>query len=124
LDEERGIKRNFKITNPIHRRNLLTHLTFSGLFNFNEDIVNCFVFNGNEILKEVNKYCNDNPNLNPDYLFEDIKATALLREIGNDRYSFTHLTIQEYLAATVLIENKNLDKLFCQGYFDSTICEM
>ena len=57
-------------------------------------------------------------------LFEDIKATALLREIGNDRYSFTHLTIQEYLAAKVLADNKNLTKLFCQAYFDPTICEM
>ena len=48
----------------------------------------------------------------------------MLREIGNDTYVFTHLTIQEYLAATVLVKDKNLAKLFCQAYFDPTVCEM
>ncbi len=52
--------------------------------------------------------------LNADDLFEDMTATALLREIGNDRYSFTHLTIQEYLAATIVVKDKNLSKLFCK----------
>ncbi|HSF49598.1 MAG TPA: HEAT repeat domain-containing protein [Nitrososphaeraceae archaeon] len=86
--------------------------------------MNRFVFTDNKILDEVKKYCNDHPHLNADYLFEDIKATALLREIGNDRYAFTHLTIQEYLAATILVKDENLAKLFCQAYFDPIICEM
>ena len=38
LDEVRGIKRNFKIENPIFRHEIITNLAFSGLFNFNEDI--------------------------------------------------------------------------------------
>ena len=33
VDEEKGIKRNFK-TIPIHRRNILTNLAFSGLSKF------------------------------------------------------------------------------------------
>jgi predicted NACHT family NTPase len=125
LDKEKGIQRNFKITNPLLRLEVLTILAFSGLFNFNDDVVNRFVFTDNKILDEVKKYCYDKSGLNPYDLVEDIKATALLREIGNDRYSFTHLTIQEYLAATVLVKDKNnLVKLFSQAYFDPTICEM
>ena len=88
--------------------------------------LNRLVFTDDQILNEVKKYCYDKPELklNPYDLVEDIKATALLREIGNDRYSFTHLTIQEYLAATVLVKDKNLGKLFCQAYFDPIMCEM
>ena len=124
LDEEKGIIRNFKIRNPIYRREVLTNLAFSGLLNFHEEISNRFVFTEDQILDEVKKYCIENTHLNIDDLFEDIKMTALLREIGNDTYAFTHLTIQEYLAATVLAKDKNLAKLFCQAYFDPTICEM
>jgi len=124
LDEEKGVKRNFKITNPIHRLRILTSLAFSGLLNFHDKISNRFVFPQDKILDEVRKYCIENTHLNIDDLFEDIKMTALLREIGNDTYAFTHLTIQEYLAATTLVKDKNLAKLFCQAYFDPTMCEM
>ena len=126
LDEEKGVKRNFKITNPIHRLRILTSLAFSGLLNFQDKVSNRFVFEGGRLFDEVTKYCSENPylNLNADYLFEDIKMTALLREIGNEKYAFTHPTIQEYLAAKTLVKDKNLCKLFCQAYFDPTICEM
>ena len=128
IDEVRGIKRNFKIENPIFRYEIITNLAFSGLFNFNEDnILNRLVFTYDQILNEAKKYCSDKTQLklNPYDLVEDIKSTALLREIGNDTYAFTHLTIQEYLAATVLVKDKNkLAKLFSQAYFDPVICEM
>jgi HEAT repeat protein len=126
LDEVRGIKRSFKITYPLFRYEIIANLAFSGLFNFNEDILNRLVFTDDQILDEVKKYCYDKPELklNPYDLVEDIKATALLREIGNGRYSFTHLTLQEYLAATILVKDENLSKLFCQAYFDPTMCEM
>ena len=125
LDKERRIKRNFK-TKPLDRIEVLKNLAFSGLMNFHQKISNRLVFSEERILDEVTKYCSENPNrnINHDDLSEDIKMTALLREIGDDEYAFTHLTIQEYLAAKVLIENKNLDKLFCQAYIDPIICEM
>ncbi len=61
LDEERGIKRNFKITNPIHRLKILANLAFSALFSFNEEVLNRFVFSSDEIWIEVEKYCHDKP---------------------------------------------------------------
>jgi GTPase SAR1 family protein len=127
LDEgKKDINRNFKIPNPIHRLKILTSLAFSGLLNFHYEISNRLVFSGDKIYTEVEKYCtkNSNLNLNTDDLFEDIKITALLREIGNDKYAFSHLTIQEYLASKILIKDENLGKLFFQAYFDPTICEM
>ena len=125
VDNEKGIRHNFKIINPIHRRKVLTNMAFSEFLNSYNDTSNRFIFTPDKILYEVTKYCSENYNLkiNIDDLFEDIKATALLREIGIDTYAFTHLTIQEYLAATVLVKDKNLVKLFCQAFFDPTICE-
>ncbi|HJR06285.1 MAG TPA: HEAT repeat domain-containing protein [Pyrinomonadaceae bacterium] len=57
-------------------------------------------------------------------LADDVKATPLLREIGADVYAFTHLTIQEYLAAEALSKRDDCEKYFCRAYFNPTLVEM
>ena len=71
-------------------------------------------------MDEVKKYRSENPHLSIDVddLVGDIKMTALLREIGIGVYAFTHLTIQDYLAAESLVKEKDIAKLFCQAYLD------
>jgi HEAT repeat protein len=62
-------------------------------------------------------------------LADDALVTPLLREIGEDTFAFTHLTLQEYLAARAFAafykdnEFEGL-KLFCHSYHNQTIVEM
>ncbi|NOT63486.1 MAG: hypothetical protein HOP19_25020 [Acidobacteria bacterium] len=63
----------------------------------------------------------------PRDLAEDVKATALLRQVGTDHYAFAHLTLQEYLAAWQLAKRDNGDtceRVFCRAYFNPTLAEM
>ncbi|MGH9840493.1 MAG: TIR domain-containing protein [Blastocatellia bacterium] len=65
--------------------------------------------------------------INPRNLAEDVKATALLRQVGADHYAFAHLTLQEYLAAWQLAKRDNGDtceRIFCRAYFNPTLAEM
>lgn len=65
--------------------------------------------------------------IHPRNLAEDVKATALLRQVGTDHYAFAHLTLQEYLAAWQLANRDNGDaceRIFCRAYFNLTLAEM
>ncbi len=65
--------------------------------------------------------------IKPRKLAEDVKATALLRQVGDDHYAFAHLTLQEYLAAWQLAKRDNGDiceRIFCRAYFNPTLAEM
>ncbi len=55
---------------------------------------------------------------------EDIQASALLREIGTNRYAFSHLTLQEYLAAKELAASQDREMVLCRSYFDPALVEM
>ena len=57
-------------------------------------------------------------------LAADVKATALLRQVGNDHYAFTHLTLQEYLAAIELKKHANCEQIFCRAYFSPALSKM
>jgi HEAT repeat protein len=61
---------------------------------------------------------------NPYDLANDVKATPLLREVGSDVYAFTHLTIQEYLAAFALSQRDDCEAVFCRVYFNPTLAGM
>jgi HEAT repeat protein len=65
--------------------------------------------------------------INPRNLAEDVKATALLRQVGADHYAFAHLTLQEYLAAWQLAIRHDADtceRIFCRAYFNPMLAEM
>jgi HEAT repeat protein len=65
--------------------------------------------------------------INSRNLAEDVKATALLRQVGADHYAFAHLTLQEYLAAWQLAkchDAATCEGIFCRIYFNPTLAEM
>ena len=62
--------------------------------------------------------------INPRNLAEDVKATALLRQVGADHFAFAHLTLQEYLAASVLARRDDCMQVFCRAHFNSSLAEM
>ncbi len=65
--------------------------------------------------------------INSRNLAEDVKVTALLRQVGADHYAFAHLTLQEYLAARQLAERHDAatcEGILCRIYFNPTLAEM
>jgi HEAT repeat protein len=124
-DREKGARREFRTTDTI-RKDFLSTLAFARLFSGSrQELSQSLKFTRQEILKEAGLYCK-RMNVAPqaDLLAEDVLATPLLRQIGTDSYAFAHLTIQEYLAATVLAEHENCVNIFCRKYFDPTVVEM
>ena len=90
------------------------------------------VFTGEQLRDEAERfaaplYQRVGRSIDPYALAADVKATALLREVGNDHYAFVHLTLQEYLAAWQLTKRDNGDtceRIFCRAYFNPTLAEM
>jgi HEAT repeat protein len=64
------------------------------------------------------------PNVNYIELANDVKASAMLREVGDDVYAFAHLVLHEYLAAEYLAVHPNAEKIFARAYFNPTLVEM
>lgn len=60
----------------------------------------------------------------PRHLADDALSTPLLREVGADAYAFSHLTIQEYLAAVTLLRRDDHEQVFCRAYFNPALAEM
>lgn len=124
-DKEKPAKRAFQTSNA-RRIAFLSHLAFSRLFDVADPKPSRrFIFTGQEIFTEAERYCASKgvPTL-ADALAEEVKATALLREVGADAYAFAHLTLQEYLAATRLLERSDSARRLCRAYFDQTLSEM
>lgn len=62
-------------------------------------------------------------------LADDVLATPLLREVGADTFAFTHLTLQEYLAASAFAafhKGNKLEglKIFCRAYHNPITVEL
>lgn len=124
-DKEKPAKREFQTTDA-RRIDFLAHLAFARLFDAPErPLSRRFIFTGREIFRAAERYCQSKGVADQtDALAEEVKATALLRQVGTDAYAFAHLTLQEYLAATTLYEHDDLAKTFCRAYFDQTLSEM
>jgi len=124
-DKEKPAKRAFQTTNT-RRVAFLGHLAFSRLFDARGSTpYRRFIFTGQEIFTEAERHCKSKGiAIQPDILAEEVKATALLREVGADDYAFAHLTLQEYMAATTLFDQTDSAQRFCRGYFDPTLAEM
>lgn len=124
-DMEKPARREFQTTDA-KRIDFLAHLAFARLFDASgRQLSRRFIFTGMEIFREAERYCRlKGIPSQADILAKEAKATALLRQIGADTYAFAHLTLQEYLAATVLGYHEDREKIFCRAYLDETLSEM
>jgi HEAT repeat protein len=124
-DKEKPAKREFQ-TSDGRRIDFLAQLAFTRLFDApGRPLSRRFIFTGREIFKEVEHYCWSRGIADKtEILAEEVKATALLRQVGADAYAFAHLTLQEYAAATALAEHDERAKIVCRAYFDPTLSEM
>lgn len=124
-DKEKPAKREFQTGDDL-RVEFLNRLAFSRLFDSpGQPLSRRFVFTRRNIYKEAERYCLSKGIADKtDVLAEEARATALLRQVGADAYAFTHLTLQEYAAATALAEHGERVKVFCGTYFDPTLSEM
>lgn len=119
-------------------RQLAFNQLFKGLIHPPYDIgatandVDRLVFTGEQLRAEAAAFARtlkerEDININPRNLAEDVKATALLRQVGADHYAFAHLILQEYLAAWQLAKRDNSEacqRIFCRAYFNPTLAEM
>jgi energy-coupling factor transporter ATP-binding protein EcfA2 len=126
-DEGKKLDREFKVLDPDHaiKRAFLQHLAFARLFDDGvRDDAERLIFSGDQLTAEARRFCKDaEENCSPSLLAADVKKTALLREAGPDRWAFTHLTLQEYLAARALSaralsDPRDCERLFCRAYFN------
>jgi HEAT repeat protein len=82
-----------------------------------------WVFTTEWLFDEAKTYC-PQFNIKPQDFVADVKATALLREVAKGVWAFSHLTIQEYLAAKALAGRSNCEHIFCRAYFNPTLAEI
>jgi HEAT repeat protein len=57
-------------------------------------------------------------------LAADVKATSMVREVAENVWSFSHLTLQEYLAAKALAAPLDCESVFVRACFHPLLVEM
>ncbi len=127
LDKDKGVER-FKIDDQSGtlKRSFLRQLSFERLLEGQTtDLTPRLVFSFEELVEQAESFLKKkNRHFPPEDLAFDVCATPLLREVENERYTFAHLTIQEFLAAEELSKRDNCDKLFIQAFFNRQLAEM
>ncbi len=138
-NDKEGIQpeRKWLITDPdgLLKRDFLRRLAFDLLFKGVVNVaqntvdIDSLVFSSDEMLKTARQFASrirllEDVSINPRHLVEDAKATSLLRQVGADKYAFTHLTLQEYLAAVELSDREDYEAIFCRAYFNQTLVSM
>jgi HEAT repeat protein len=134
LDKEKALPiSHFHIPDPDGslKLNFLIQLAFERLFvgniSKNEGLEKqLFIFDSNVLLEKAKRFLEEEllSEINPHLLVADVKATPLLREVSADSYAFSHLTIQEYLAAVELSGHGNCEEIVCRAYFNPMVAEM
>ena len=126
LDREKNIER-FYLPDPDGslKRDFLKQLAYARLFVDTVDQeAERLISTGEVIAAKARMFCQTHHVTNPHLLAADVKATPLLREIGADAYTFSHMTLHEYLAAVALAAQPDCEKIFCRAYFNPTLAEM
>jgi HEAT repeat protein/type II secretory pathway predicted ATPase ExeA len=134
LDRSKSVMRQFKINNERLRLDFLKFLAFDLLLRDplgkEEQEVSRIVFSYNVLKEKARAFlAQDHSAHNPRDLADDALSTPLLRGVRTDTFAFTHLTLQEYLAArefAAFYKNNELEglKIFCRAYHNTTIVEM
>jgi HEAT repeat protein/energy-coupling factor transporter ATP-binding protein EcfA2 len=125
VGREKNVKR-YSFSDKESRRNLefLEQIAFKRLFDERiESDAQRLTFEGDWILNEAKEFCSQ-VNIDAYDFAADVKATPLLREVAEDVWAFSHITIQEYLAARALTKNPDGEAIFCRAYFNPTLVEM
>jgi hypothetical protein len=107
-DQERNIPNQYS---GIHKRRLLQHLAFYSQSNANRQQQDRRSLTHEVILEQTKKVL---PSLNIDQkeaapIIDEIvqRSGLLLRIDGGERYQFSHLTLQEYFAASALVDKQD-----------------
>jgi HEAT repeat protein len=134
LDRSKSINRLFKIDDERLRVDFLEFLSFERLLRDplgeEEREANRIIFSY-DLLREKARIFLTQERMphSPRDLADDALATPLLREVGADTFAFTHLTLQEYLAARAFaafykVNRFEGQKIFCRVYHNPIIVEM
>jgi HEAT repeat protein/energy-coupling factor transporter ATP-binding protein EcfA2 len=134
LDRSKSVIRQFKISDERLRLDFLKSLAFERLLrdqlDEEEQEVNRIVFSYGLLKEKAIAFLEqEHSSHTPRDLADDVLATPLLREVGADMFAFTHLTLQEYLAARAFASFYKSDefeglKIFCRAFHNPAIVEM
>jgi len=134
LDRSKSVARRFKINDERLRLDFLKFLAFELLLHdpLNKEVqeVNRIVFRYGLLKEKAREFLAQERTLySPRDLADDALATPLLREVRAETFAFTHLTLQEFLAARAFAtfhkENESEgQKIFCRAYHNTIIVEL
>jgi HEAT repeat protein len=134
LDRSKSVARRFKITDERLRLDFLKFLAFELLLLAPSDEeaqeVDRIVFSYDLLKEKAREFlAQEHASYNPRDLVDDALATPLLREVRPETFAFTHLTLQEFLAARAFAAFHKANefeglKIFCRAYHDTTIVEL
>ncbi|MGH9839067.1 MAG: NACHT domain-containing protein [Blastocatellia bacterium] len=112
----------------MRRQDFLAQLAFTQLFNETldqEKNAKRLAFSTGDIKIAAQRFCRENRlNVDPYELAADVIATPLLAEMEEDVWKFSHLTLQEYLAARTLATHPDCESIFVRACFHPLLVEM
>jgi HEAT repeat protein/KaiC/GvpD/RAD55 family RecA-like ATPase len=134
LDRTKSVVRRFKINDERLRLDFLKFLAFDRLLRDpleeEEQEVSRVVFSYDSLKEKAKAFlAQERSSHHPRDLAEDALATMLLREIRPGIFAFTHLTLQEFLAAQAFAAFYKADesgglKIFCRAYHNTSLVEL
>ncbi|MCI0387473.1 MAG: TIR domain-containing protein [Acidobacteria bacterium] len=112
----------------MRRQDFLARLAFTRLFDESLDQgknAERLAFTTDDIKIAAQRFCRENRlNVDPYELATDVIATPLLAEMAEDVWKFSHLTLQEYLAARALAAHPDCENIFVRACFHPLLVEM
>ena len=132
LDRSKSIIRQFKINDGRLRLDFLKFLAFELLLReqLEGQEAKRLVFSYDLLTEKARAFlAQEHLTYHARDVADDALATPLLREVGANTFAFTHLILQEFLAAhafTTFLRRHELEgkKLFCRAYHNPVISEM
>lgn len=126
IDSQKNVER-FRLDDDDGRLKLafLTQLAFDRLFGNGVEQgkeAERVAFSTDFIETSARRFCQDAREAFT--LAADVKATPMVREVAENVWSFSHLTLQEYLAAKALAAHPDCESVFVRACFHPLLVEM